>query len=746
MSASVIGQAISRIDGKKKVTGSARYAADYPKEEIHVDEIVYAVGVYSTIANGRIVNIDSRKAEKQPGFLGIFHHENLDYPLYRAAGSFEPESRPSESRPPFEDDKVYYYGQFVAVVVAKSFEQAQAAAANILITYDAHPPDILLSGKQIFDHSPARKYSRGDADAAFQTAPVQLDLTYTLPAETHNPMEMHATIATWKGEKLTLYESTQGVVNHHNTMAQVLGIAPENLQIISPFVGSGFGCKLFPWPHSAIAAVAAKKLGRPVKMVVPRYLMFTTVGHRPTAEQKVRLGATREGKLLSLRHEVIQATSMIDDYVESMIQATPFLYSCPNVLAIQNLVHRHIGTPTPMRGPGTTPGLFALESAMDELAVKLDLDPLEVRLRNYAELDESKGVPFSSKHLRECYQTGAERFGWTRRSGKVGSMRKDDLILGWGMGTATWHAGQGNAEARVRLMIDGRARVSSATQDIGTGTYTIIAQVVAEKTGLPIDKIEVILGDSSLPPGPMSGGSTATASILPAISQATDAALNELFQLAVKTDKSPFQDADASGLTMTEGKVHKKDQAPGTGVPFQEILSLRRLFALDGHGKSSTKHDNKNYSFHSFGAHFCEVTYDPGISKLTISRWVTVMDAGKIINRKTATNQIVGGVIMGIGMGLFEETVYNPRNGHPINNNFADYMVTIHADAPPVECIFLDYPDTKLNEFGARGVGEIGLTGVASALTSAVYHATGVRVRDLPIKLEHLLSKGLQAV
>jgi xanthine dehydrogenase YagR molybdenum-binding subunit len=739
MSTSVIGQAITRIDAKKKVTGAARYAVDHPKHELQVNELVYAVGVPSTIANGKVLRIDSSRAESVPGFLALIHHDNLEYQLYRSANNIEAQSHPGESRAPFEDNVVYYYGQFVAMVVAKSFEQAQDAASKVRVEYEVHEPSILLKQNEQFDHPPVHQYSRGDADAAFVSAPVKLDETYTTPPETHNPMEMHATIAVWRGEKLTLYETTQGVVNHHNTLAQVLGLPPEDLQVISPFVGSGFGGKLFPWPHSAMAAVAAKKVGRPVKITVPRTLMFTTVGHRPNSHQRIRIGATQEGKLLSLRHDVVQPSSMVDDYVENIIEPTPILYSCPNVTAIQNLVHRNIGTPSPMRGPGTCPGLFALESALDELAFKLNIDPLEIRLRNYAEKDESTNLPFSSKHLRECYEVGAERFGWSKRNAKIGSMRNGNLILGMGMGTCTWPAGRGSAEVRVRLMADGTARVSSATQDIGTGTYTIMAQVVSEKTGISVEKIDVVLGDSSLPPGPTSGGSTATATVLPAVSQATKAAIQELIQVVVRSDKSPFQNADARTLTVSEGRIHKRDESPSSGISISDALALRRLSALDGYGRTQGDQDKKNYSFHTFGVHFGEVSYDPGIAKLRITRWVTVMDAGKVINKKTATNQIVGGVVMGIGMGLFEETLYNPKNGHPLNNNFADYMVTVNADTPPIEVIFLNYPDTKLNEFGARGVGEIGLTGVASALASAVYHAIGVRVRDLPIRIEDLL-------
>ena len=392
-----------------------------------------------------------------------------------------------------------------------------------------------------------------------------------------------------------------------------------------------------------------------------------------------------------------------------------------------------------MRGPGRTPALFAIESAMDELAIKLNMDPLELRLKNYAETDEASNLPWSSKHLREAYQTGAERFGWSKRNPKVGSMRNGDLILGWGMATCTWPAGRHGAEVRVRLLADGTARASCATQDIGTGTYTVFAQVVSDKTGLPLDKIQVVLGDSALPPGPTSGGSSATTTVLPAIVEATQKAVDAVIQVAVRTPDSPFQNADAKTLKMTQARIHLQDKSPDTGVPFQDILALRNLAGLDGNAKTDADANMKNFSTHSFGAHFCEISFDPGIARLRITRWLTVIDGGRMINAKTARNQILGGVVMGIGMGLFEATIYDTRNGHPINNNFADYIVPVNADIPEMDCIFLDYPDTVLNEYGARGIGEIGLTGVASALTSATYHATGVRVRDIPIHIEHLL-------
>ena len=519
----------------------------------------------------------------------------------------------------------------------------------------------------------------------------------------------------------------------------MLGIPLENIQVISRFIGSGFGGKLFPWPHSLLAAIGSRHVGRPVKLSVPRTLMFTTVGHRPAIRQTLRIGATADGKMVSMQNDILQHTSMVDDFVENCVEATSMLYSCPNVTAVQHLVRLNVGTPTPMRGPGRTPALFAIESAMDEMALKLNMDPLEFRLRNYAETDEGSQRPFSGKHLREAYQTGAEKFGWSKRNPKVGAMREGDLILGWGMATCTWPASRHAADVRVRLLADGTARASCATQDIGTGTYTVFAEVVSDKTGIPVDKVQVVLGDSSLPPGPTSGGSSVTSTVVPAIAEATENAVTAVVKAATQSANSPFHGADPSTLKMTQARVHSRDKSPDSGVPFQEILAMEQFAGLDGQARTEADPASRKFSTHSFGAHFCEISVDPGIARLRVRRWLTVMDGGRMINEKTARNQILGGVVMGIGMGLFEATVYDPRDGHPINNNFADYIVAVNADIPEMDCIFLDYPDLALNEYGARGVGEIGLTGVASALAAATYHAIGVRVRDLPIRIENLL-------
>jgi xanthine dehydrogenase YagR molybdenum-binding subunit len=734
----IIGARVPRIDGPLKTTGTARYASDY-----NFPGLVYAVPVRATVASGKIRRIDSAVAEAMPGVLLVMHHGNI-MPLYRnAPGS----GRNSESRPPFEDETVDYWGQYVAAVVAETFEQAQAAAAAVRVEYepakfsvnpslsDSLPAEGQPGGPRVMSH-------RGDTEAAFASAAVKVDEVYVTPVETHNPMEMHATVAVWDGKRYTLYESTQGVMNHQNVMAQILGEPKENVEVVSRFIGSGFGGKLFPWPHSAIAAAASRKLNRPVKLTLSRRMMFSNSGHRPLTQQRMRLGATPEGKLVSLQQDYRNHTSYGDAFRENCGEATPFLYSTPNLKVTSALVRRNVGTPTPMRGPGAVPGLFAVESAMDELAITLKKDPVELRLSLDTLMDEEKNRPFSSRHLKECLQIGAERFGWSRRTPEVGSMRKGDLILGWGVAAASWGANRGVCEASVELRNDGTARVSCGTQDIGTGTYTVIAQIVSDKTGIPVGKIDVVLGSSSLPPGPTSGGSTATSTFIPAVSDAANAAVGVVLKVASSTNGSAFQDKEPGSIALAAGRVHAKSESAASGVPYQEILRMANLASANGDGKSGglgADPRSHNYSTHSFGAQFVEVEWDPGIARLRVSRVVSVVDGGRIMNKSTATNQMAGAIVMGVGMGLFEETIYDPRNGHPVNDNFADYIVPTIADTPQIDVHFLDIPDPLLNEYGARGIGEIGLAGVAPAITAAVYHATGVRVRRLPVRIEHLL-------
>jgi xanthine dehydrogenase YagR molybdenum-binding subunit len=729
----VLGGKLPRIDGPLKVSGRAVYTSD-----VSLTGMLYAIPVPSTIASGRILSIDAGAARKLPGVRAVYYRGNIK-PFFRSGPAQGFSGIIDEKRPPFEDDVVRYYGQYIAVAVAQTMEQAKAAADAVRVRYvtDAHNVDPRL----VADKPLQTESARGDADAAFQSAPVKIDQTYVTPTEVHNPIELHATVAAWEGDRVTLYETTQAVMNHRAVLYQMLGVPKENVRVVSHFLGSGFGGKLWPWTHSILAAGVAREVGAPVKLVVTRQAMFEAVGHRPRTQQHFRLGASRDGKLVSLHHEYLNQTSILDDYKEDCGESTPFMYSVPNLRVASALAHRNIGTPTAMRGPGAVPGLFAMESAMDELAIALNMDPIELRRRNEPQLDESTKLPFSSRHLLECMQVGAEKFGWARRDPRVGAMKKDGLTIGWGMAACSWGAMRSDAQASVEIGRDGTATVRTATQDIGTGTYTVLALVVAEATGIPIGMIDVRLGDTTLPPGPISGGSWATASVIPAVSAAARAAVRALLTMATVGPTAPFKGAKADDLQLANGRVSRKSNV-ASGVPLGDVLARANVRAAVGDGQSASTfggEESRKYSLHSFGAQFAEVTWQPETARLRVSRFVSVIDAGRMINAKPARNQIEGAVVMGIGMALFEEARYDKRYGAPINSNLADYIVSTNADAPAIDVTFLDYPDLVLNELGARGVGEIGLAGTAAAITAAVYHATGVRVRELPVRIEDLL-------
>lgn len=723
--AAAIGQPRTRIDGPAKVTGAARYTADYlPPGTLH------GVPVCATIARGRVIAIDTQAAGDMPGVRVVLHHGNRP-PLYRPAdGSID------ESRPPLDDDIIRYHGQYVALVVADTPEQAQAAARAVVVRYAAETPDVTPPADE---DMPNLDSNRGDAARAYAQAPVQVDAVYTTPVETHNSLELHACVAVYDDGDYTLYETTQGVVNHRSVMAQMLGVGKENVRVISQYLGSGFGGKLWPWPHSLLAAVAARLLGQPVKVVISRAMTFQSAGHRPYTRQHMRLGATREGRLVSVQHHYLSQASVLDDYRENCGEATPRMYSTPNLSVRWGLARRNVGAPTSMRGPGAVPGMYALESAMDELAVALQMDPVALRLLNEPEHDEATGLPFSSRHLRECLQQGAERFGWSRRRPQVGSMRQGDLVLGWGMAACSWPGLRMATDASVSLNADGTARLACATQDIGTGTYTILAQLVSAETGIPVDRVQISLGDTRLPAGPVSGGSAATASVVPAALAATRKAVQAACKLAVAED-GPYAGRKADALAIRDGRLCTAGDAADAGVPFEQVLQGAGVASVSGNGHGvSGKEVRQKYSVSSYGAHFVEVTWHAPTARLRVSRVVTVIDGGRIINPRTGRNQIEGAIIMGVGMAMLEHTHYDSRSGAPVNSNLADYLVATHADAPQLDVAFLDYPDTVLNEAGARGIGEIGLAGIAAAITSAVHHATGVRVRDLPVRIEDLL-------
>jgi xanthine dehydrogenase YagR molybdenum-binding subunit len=742
---SPIGRDTLRIDGPRKVTGLAKYASDF-----QFPGMLYAVPVEATIANGKLLTLDTAAAEKIPGVRAVLHRANIGN-IFRSTPAPGFDRVCLERRPPFEDDTIHYWGQYIALAVADTFEAAKAAADGVRATYSQEKPNVeslLEAGNDpdvvLTAYGPMERLQshRGDAAVAFDNAAFKLDETYVTPAETHNPLELHSTVAAWDGPMLTLYDSTQGVVNLRSVLAQMFGLPKENVRVISKFLGSGFGGKLYPWTHVSLAAAAARKLGKPVKLVVSRKMMFQSVGHRARTQQRVRLGASRDGKLVSVQHDYVYHMSMLDVYHEDCGEATPFHYSVPNLRVSFGRARRNIGATADMRGPGAVPGLYATESAMNELAERLKIDPVQFRILNEPKLDESLNLPFSSRHYLECLNLGAEKFGWSNRNAAVGSMKRDGLTLGWGMAGAAWIAGTFAAEANLQLLDDGTVRVACATQDIGTGTYTILAQLASQKTGVPLDKIDVELGDSALPDGPISGGSLATSSVIPAVFKAADQAITSLLIIAVTTPGSPFLGLKPDALALEDGRVFVKAEGPARGVVFWDVLrgANARLVTGSGRAEQTAFAPNQKFSKHSFGCHFVEVTWQPETARLRVTRVVTVMDAGRILNPLAGRNQIQGAVVMGIGMALFEETTYDPQNGAPINSNLADYMMTVNADAPPIDVHFLDFPDMEINELGARGIGEIGLAGIAAAITDAVHHATGVRVRELPVKIEDLIA------
>ncbi len=613
-----------------------------------------------TIAKGQLTSLDTSATEKIPGVRGVLHRENIG-DLFRSVPGPRLSGMCDERRPPFEDDVIRYYGQYIALAVAETFEAATEAAAAVRAKYKVESPDV--SDELKSDGKPKSESERGDADKAFGQAAVRIDQTYSTPVETHNPIELHATVAVWDGASVTLYESTQAVNNHRSVLSQMLGVPDENVRVISRFLGSGFGGKLWPWPHSPLAAAAARKFLRPVKLVVSRRMMFQNVGHRPRTQQHVKISATAEGKLTSLSQDYVYHASILDDYKENCGEATPYLYSVPNLRVTSGSAKRNVGSATSMRGPGAVPGLFATESAMDELAIALKIDPVQLRLQNEPEKDEGLKIPFSSRHLIECFKTGSEKFGWARRTPEVGSMKQADRILGWGMAACSWIAERFAANASVALLDDGSALVSCGTQDIGTGTYTILAQIAAGRLGLPLGKVRVVLGDTSLPEGPISGGSMVTASVIPAVLEAAEKSIDLILDAAGKVPGSPFAKSKPDELVYDEGRVRRKDAAPESAVAFETILKRGNMKFVRGAGSSKATFGEKpKLSMHSYGAHFIEVSWEPQIARLRVRRIVTVIDAGRILNPLAGHNQIEGAVVMGIGMAMLEKTEYDRRS------------------------------------------------------------------------------------
>ncbi len=741
-----MGPARNRVDGPLKVAGQAKYAVEFNEQRL-----VHAWPVVSNVAKAKITAIDSKAAEAAPGVLKVLTHQNAPQP--KAAQGKEGETSRAhgiriEERNPLSDDQVHYAGQYVALVVAQTLEQAQYAASLVRVSYAPEKPLLTIAAAAADAEKPKKNQDeevqpkKGDAEAALKNSSfVKIEQTYITPTETHNPIEMSGTIAAWGGDKkLTVWNATQFVKGVQSILARTYGLELENVRVINPFVGGAFGCKGAVWPHELLATMAAKVVGQAVKLYVPRKEMFTNTGHRTPTRQTISLAATKEGKLQAVRHVSQTLTSPVADWTESCgARSSAMMYASP-AIDVQEIVYPvNVSTPTFMRAPGECPGVYALECAMDELAIALKMDPVQLRLANHADNHPIKDVPFSSKHLKEAYQLGAEKFGWSKRKPEPGSMRDGDLLVGWGMATATYPAHKMLAAAKAILRVDGSVTVQCAAHDVGTGAYTAFTQISSEQLGVPFEKVTFELGNSDYPFGPVAGGSNSTGTVGTAIHVVAGLLHKALAELAVKDPKSPLHNLAADQITMTvPGRIGLKND-PAKSDSYSDILQRAGKESIAVESEMPKAEKDEKHVFQSWGAHFCEVKIDPLLPRVQVTRVVTVINCGRVVTYKPGRSQIIGGVVMGIGMALHEATEYDPATGLPVNGNLAEYHVATNADIPPIEVHFVGEPDFAFNPIGARGIGEIGITGIASAVANAVYHATGKRVRDLPITPDKLI-------
>ena len=742
MSTNYIGRPTRRVDGRAKVTGEAKYAAEFK-----VPDLAYGVVVSSAIAKGRITRIDARAALALDGVAQVFTHENIPR-LAWLDRSYRDQIAPTGSPfRPLHDEKILYSGQPVALVVAETFELARYAASLVRIDYEreAHETNFDAALAGAYDapsgragYQPPPK-PRGEPDKALDDAKVQISARYTTPTEHHNPMENYATTVAYAADgTLTVYDKTQGTQNVQAYLANVFSMSPKDVRVISPFVGGGFGSGLRPIYNVFLAVLAARELKRSVRVSLTRQQMFT-FSHRSETRQDVRLGASPEGKLEAVIHEAFADTSRFEDYTEVVVNWSGMLHHCDNVRLEYKIAPMDVFTPADMRAPGATPGTFALECAMDELAAKLGLDPLELRLQNYAEAEQNLDKPFSSKELRECYRQGAERFGWAKRRPEPRSMRKNGRLVGWGMAAGAWEAMQDKAAAKATLGLDGRLVVGSATSDIGTGTYTIMTQIAAETLGLPLEQVTFELGDSSLPVSPVEGGSWTASSVGTAVKEVCEKIREQLFKLAGKLDDLPLGDAEIENVLFEDGMMRRRDD-PARAISYLDVLRRSEIQSVEEEVTAKPKMlEQSQYARYSHHALFVEVEVEEDIGMIHVTRVVSAIAGGRILNPKTARSQIMGGIVWGISMALHEETLNDHHLGRFMNHNLAEYHIPVHKDIPDIDVIFVAEDDTIVNPLGAKGLGEIGLVGTAAAVANAVFHATGKRVRALPVTLDKLL-------
>ena len=741
-----VGQPLPRADGRAKVTGAARYVADTPKPIL-----AHAVLVPSQIACGRLLAIDTRDAQAAPGVLAVLTHQNMPklggaaVLLSQSAGPNAPQGAAGQQFLPMQGDVIHYSGQPVALVIAKTEEQAGYAVELVKAKYQAAPPATDLETARAHSFSPVNGWpepavaSRGNAAQGMAESQTCVSAVYHTALQHHVAMEPHATLAYWDGDSLTLEEPTTWVEGVQQTVAAWLGMPEVNIRVTQQFVGGSFGCKGPAWPHVALAAVAARQVARPVRLVLTRSQTFWSNGYRPRIRHLVALGAQADGTLTALRHEAVTHTAPFDNRIVAPVTKTSLkVYACPNAATDYHMAHLNLCGPFTMRGPGETPGLFALECAMDELAYALDMDPMALRLKNYAETDPDSGKLWSSKSLRRCYAEGAARFGWDKRTPQPRSMTAaGGKSVGWGMATMMYDAFSSPASASARLSPDGSVLIRSATCDQGTGSYTIMPQIAADALGIPAASVRMQLGDTNLPKAPISAGSRTAASVGAAVQAAAQSLRRRALAFAFADPTSPLHGQSESTVTVEHGRI-SLNADPARGQNYAEIAAIHAPGGLEV-TEAAKPDDETKFSAYSFGAHFAEVQVDPDLGEVRVTRYVGAFGAGRILNAQTARSQLIGGVVWGLGMALTEETHLHPKLGRIANADLAEYHVPVNADVPSLDVFFVDEDDPYVNPLGIKGIGEIGTIGAAAAVANAVYHATGRRIRDLPITPDKLI-------
>ena len=691
---------IKRVDGRLKVTGSIRYAAEY-----HLPGLVYGVVVASTIAKGAMTAVDSKAAEKAPGVLGILSHLNVpDVPAYKD-GKAPPGS-------PFVNNQILYNGQPVVLVIANTFERAKYAASLVKITYNKEPHQTSLNANLQNSVSVGDDYVRGTANA-YQNAPVKIEAEYHTPIHVHNAMEPFAVTSVWDGDKVTLYTKSQHIKGMQQDVMRLFNLPEANVQVYSKVIGGAFGSGSPLWPYAKAALIGSKMIGKPLKVVIDREQMFTMVGYRSPTVQKLSLGASADGKLVGMTHEATAETATYQQFTEGITALTQFIYDSPNVNTSYKLTKLDLSVPTYTRGPGETVGSYALESVMDELAFALNMDPMEFRLKNYSETDPERKLPYSSKYLRECFELGAAQFGWNKRSLKPGAIEKDGWLIGYGLATGAYGAGRAPSTAKARLSADGVLLIQTATSDMGPGTATMMTMIASEVINIPVENIKVELGSSALPYASGEYGSMTTSSVG-----------SSVYDVCADL-KSKFNEVAGNGSDNPDYVKILKDHQ----LPYLEITK-----------QSHPGVDSRKYSSHAYNVNFVEAHVHKATGMVKIARVVSAVDGGKILNPITARSQIIGGVVWGIGTALTEEGVIDHRYGKYVNANLGDYHVATNADVPKVEVIFIDKKDPVTNPMGTKGIGEVGMVGVAAAVVNAIFNATGIRVRDLPVTPDKLIS------